>query len=336
MKRPFAWYGGKHYMLKHILPLVPAHKQYIEPFFGAGAVFFAKDPASLETVNDLDSYLHNFWTVLRDRTEELIHKCAFTPCSRQLYDECRELVHETEDPVEQAWRWWVVARQSVSGVWGRSWGGDVKGTSRGMSHAASRLIGSACDLNLVARRLQRTQIECRDGVEALAMYCTSDSFCYCDPPYIQATRVDHRGYQLEMDMGGHSRLLQAILSTPGRFILSGYNHALYEQLRDHGWGKLEFELPCHAKPRTRQTGLRDKTMAEHRRTEVLWLDPRTAEEKSSLVCLTQFPCPVCDGTGDMGGLDCGECSGFGRYDGWTLRACVAEADIREEVDPWLA
>ena len=38
------------------------------------------------------------------------------------------------------------------------------------------------------------------------------------------------------------------------------------------------ELPCHAKPRTRQTGLRDKTMAEHRRTEVLWLDPMTAWE----------------------------------------------------------
>lgn len=34
LKTPISYYGGKQNMLKHILPLVPEHKIYIEPYFG--------------------------------------------------------------------------------------------------------------------------------------------------------------------------------------------------------------------------------------------------------------------------------------------------------------
>lgn len=34
LKTPISYYGGKQNMLKHILPLVPEHKTYIEPYFG--------------------------------------------------------------------------------------------------------------------------------------------------------------------------------------------------------------------------------------------------------------------------------------------------------------
>ena len=34
LKTPISYYGGKQNMLKHILPLVPEHKMYIEPYFG--------------------------------------------------------------------------------------------------------------------------------------------------------------------------------------------------------------------------------------------------------------------------------------------------------------
>ena len=38
MKTPISYYGGKQSLLKHILPLIPKHKIYVEPFFGGGAV----------------------------------------------------------------------------------------------------------------------------------------------------------------------------------------------------------------------------------------------------------------------------------------------------------
>lgn len=40
MKTPISYYGGKQSMLTTILPLIPEHSIYVEPFFGGEAVFF--------------------------------------------------------------------------------------------------------------------------------------------------------------------------------------------------------------------------------------------------------------------------------------------------------
>ena len=34
MRTPITYYGGKQTMLKHILPLIPSHTLYTEPFWG--------------------------------------------------------------------------------------------------------------------------------------------------------------------------------------------------------------------------------------------------------------------------------------------------------------
>ena len=48
-------------MLKHILPLIPPHRIYIEPFCGGAAVFFAKQPAQLSIINDTNKEIVNFY-----------------------------------------------------------------------------------------------------------------------------------------------------------------------------------------------------------------------------------------------------------------------------------
>ncbi len=62
MVSPISWFGGKHKMVKNLLPLIPPHREYIEPYFGAGSLFFAKQPADIETINDLDSGVVNFFS----------------------------------------------------------------------------------------------------------------------------------------------------------------------------------------------------------------------------------------------------------------------------------
>ena len=42
---PLKWHGGKNYMARHVLERTPRHLRYVEPYFGAGQVFFARDPA---------------------------------------------------------------------------------------------------------------------------------------------------------------------------------------------------------------------------------------------------------------------------------------------------
>jgi DNA adenine methylase len=55
------WPGGKSRHLKHILPLIPPHECYCEPFAGGVAVFLAKPRSRLEVINDLNGDLISFY-----------------------------------------------------------------------------------------------------------------------------------------------------------------------------------------------------------------------------------------------------------------------------------
>jgi DNA adenine methylase len=71
MKTPISYYGGKQKMIPHILPLIPEHKIYVEPFFGGGAIFFAKEPSKIEVINDIDKRVYNFWLMTVERSMKL-------------------------------------------------------------------------------------------------------------------------------------------------------------------------------------------------------------------------------------------------------------------------
>lgn len=64
-KTPITYYGGKLNMLKEIEPCIPEHRIYVEPFFGGGAVFFAKQPSEAETINDINAMVVNFYEVCK-------------------------------------------------------------------------------------------------------------------------------------------------------------------------------------------------------------------------------------------------------------------------------
>lgn len=57
MKPPITYYGGKQKLIKHLLPLIPEHNLYAEPFFGGGALFWAKEPSNVEVINDTNREL---------------------------------------------------------------------------------------------------------------------------------------------------------------------------------------------------------------------------------------------------------------------------------------
>ena len=77
MNLPLKWHGGKYYLASKIVGLMPSHLHYVEPFFGGGAVLFAREPEDdglwlfpnkgvSEVVNDINGSLINFWRVLQD------------------------------------------------------------------------------------------------------------------------------------------------------------------------------------------------------------------------------------------------------------------------------
>ena len=80
---PFGWYGGKFSHLGWLLPLLPDCHHYCEPFAGSGAVLLNRDPSPVETFNDLDGEVVNFFRVLREEKEQLIEAIGLTPFARE-------------------------------------------------------------------------------------------------------------------------------------------------------------------------------------------------------------------------------------------------------------
>jgi DNA adenine methylase len=172
LKRPtrrrrivFGWYGGKFSHLDWLLPLLPRTHRYCEPFSGSVAVLLNREPASVETYNDIDGDVVNFFRMLRDRSDDLIRSIGLTPFSREEFHLAINGSIQGISDIERARRFYVRARQARTGLaqtatLGR-WA-NCKNTSRaGMSGVVSRWLGGVEALQEIAERLLRVQIENR-------------------------------------------------------------------------------------------------------------------------------------------------------------------------------
>lgn len=93
--------GAKNRIAGWICGNIPAHDVYLEPFFGSGAVFFNKQPAKIETINDLDDNVVNYFKVIREKSDELISALRMTPYSREEYNRSFDDM-ENDSDVEMA------------------------------------------------------------------------------------------------------------------------------------------------------------------------------------------------------------------------------------------
>lgn len=77
------WPGGKSRMLPRLLPLLPPHTLYCEPFAGGLAVLLAKGRSPAEVVNDLNGDLVSLYRCAQYHLDALISEVEFTISSRQ-------------------------------------------------------------------------------------------------------------------------------------------------------------------------------------------------------------------------------------------------------------
>ena len=71
LQAPFPWFGGKSRVAGLVWDLFGEVQNYVEPFFGSGAVLLGRPggAAGIETVNDKDGYVANFWRALSHNPE---------------------------------------------------------------------------------------------------------------------------------------------------------------------------------------------------------------------------------------------------------------------------
>ncbi|MDR1264755.1 MAG: DNA adenine methylase, partial [Propionibacteriaceae bacterium] len=128
MRPPVRYPGGKQAVARAIADMLPVHDHYVEPFMGAASVFFAKPPSPIETLNDLDREIFNFFRVLRDRPADLGRVCSLTPYSKAEYEAAVAPLGPAADEVDAARRTWVRLSQGRgSRVSSPSWQNKIQG-----------------------------------------------------------------------------------------------------------------------------------------------------------------------------------------------------------------
>lgn len=238
----FGWYGGKFSHLDWLLPLLPKTDQYCEPFAGSAAVLLNRSPSKVETYNDIDGDVVNFFQIARDRPEELTRAIALTPFSREEFYRAIHAPTAGVSKLERARRFYVRARQARTGLaqtatLGR-WA-NCKNTSRaGMSGVVSRWLGGVDALPEIAERLARVQIENRPALDIVKLYDDKNTLFYCDPPYVHSTRGDSKAYGFEMMDDEHIQLAVALNKLKGKAAISGYRCDLMDTLYK-GWKRFD-------------------------------------------------------------------------------------------------
>ena len=261
MKSILKYPGAKNRLAPWICEHIPKHDVYLEPFAGSLAVLFNKQRSHIETVNDIDEEIVNFFRILRDRSGELERAIEFTPFSRSEYKAAYE---SSNDDLERARRFAVKCWMGFG--CGNLYQNGFKSGQQTNSPNPARAWSELPEImKLATERLKGVQIENLPAIELIERYNTEDVFIYADPPYLHGTRKNYL-YKFEMQDAEHEELLKALVNHQGKILLSGYDNDMYNDMLSE-WHKVY--------KATRAEG-------GHARTEILWMNYEPEVKQISL------------------------------------------------------
>lgn len=238
---PLKWFGGKHYLAPKIVDLMPDHTHYVEAFAGGMSVLWAKPFDGIsEVANDIYGRLINFYRHVADEQlfERFLRVVEATPFSQQLWEES---CHQSDDPLEDAVRFFIFNRQSRSGMMKDFATLSRNRTRRGMNEQVSSWKTAVDGLQDIHQRLSRVVLLNDDAVSVIQRQDGENTLVYADPPYMHDTRTSSDAYDHEMSELDHRNLLAALNSASSRVILSGYRNQVYDSMLSE-WNRVDIPI----------------------------------------------------------------------------------------------
>jgi len=182
-------HGGKWAMAKRIVPFMPEHRIYAEPFCGSCSVLFAKPRSFVEVVNDKDDVLVNVFRQLKENPLELLARVWATPYAQSNF------TFPTDNAGEQAALAIAKTKQFYLGAQTSS---TFSIDAAAVAHKPKANVWAEWHERILpaAARLKTVQILCEDALKTIGRFKDSpDAFIYIDPPYIG----HEREYKLSVD-----------------------------------------------------------------------------------------------------------------------------------------
>jgi len=237
------YYGGKNFMSDIIINNFPKEFiTYIEGFGGGASVLFKKEQSGIEIYNDLGNNVYSLFKVLsnKNKFKNLKHRLELTYYSKTIREEFKELLKRNDLSIEdRAYYFFYVSRSSFNGVGGFSRTLLVR---RKMCRSTSDYLSSIEALPSFHERLSTVLIDNLNIFDLIDKYDREDVFFYLDPPYVRSTRKSNQNYEVEMTDEEHYKLVNILLNLKGKFLLSGYNHKIYDEL-SLKYNRIDFKSP---------------------------------------------------------------------------------------------
>ena len=244
MKPILKWVGGKRQLLPRILPLIPPHSRYFEPFFGGGAVGFAladRFPDREVTIGDANPELTNFYRIVKNCPNEFLEVI-------QSYqeDHCEEFYLKIRSLDRgsgfaslshfcRATRFYYLVKTGFNGLWRVNSKGQNNVPYGGDKPVGWNII-DAENFAIVFQTLQSWNI-CEGDFQETIADATDGDLVYLDPPYIPAsptasfTTYSKGGFG-ELEQRRLADCLHALTSRNVKFILSNSDTELSRSLYD--------------------------------------------------------------------------------------------------------
>lgn len=224
------YYGGKYMLSKQFVPLIPPHHRYFEVFSGGLSMFFRKEKAEWNVLNDKDNNIVNLYNCIMHDLDKLVYYLDWLPKSRELFDGFRTEIKEKQDinipdPLRAA-KYFYCIRHSFNKLihtpmsmvkdWNKNWMKEFK-------YSRSKINGAT--------------IENLDFADLIDRYKPKENdFWYLDPPYFIATdKGDY--YQHNFNAEDHIRLkekVDKIHKNGGKFMVSyDFREEVYDLYKEY-------------------------------------------------------------------------------------------------------
>lgn len=204
------WVGGKRRLAKHLLPLFPEHKCYVEPFCGGAALFFRKDVSKVEVINDINGELINLYRVVKNHLEEFVRQFKWALSSRQVFEWEKTTPVEILTDIQRAARFYYLQNMAF--------GAKIEGQTFGTATTAPvgiNLLRLEENLSAAHLRLARTTIEHLGWLECIEKYDRPHTLFYLDPPYWGT-----QGYGVEFGLEQYDAIASMARTIKGNMIIS--------------------------------------------------------------------------------------------------------------------
>lgn len=202
--------GGKHFMSKRLVKMIPEHKIYVEAFVGGGSVYFRKPLSEVNIINDLDKDIYDIYKdiTLIDNIDYIYFE------TKEEKEVLRERFNfyknknNIENPKERLYRNLYLSKMSFAG--------NRRNAVSDFKKIPCKIQNLKKNYQQIRNKLLNTIILNEDYKNVIEKYDSVDTFFYLDPPYSELKK----SWGYEKNSIKIEEIIEVLKNIKGKFLMT--------------------------------------------------------------------------------------------------------------------